>query len=250
MRPPVLIVGAHRSGTSATARALEILGLQIGQRLDSHCEPKALQRLHEEYLRQVGAAWHNPAPFIESIRTADGQRNCADYLRANLRRDFARIFSYRKNPRGLWLLTRLRFGTPWGWKEPRTTLFARAWLQIFPGARIVHVVRDPLAVASSLRERELRFQAAGDAPSGRVDNLDYCLDLVRIYTEVGERLADSEAYLRVAFEDIQTNAQKTLGELARFCGLRFSAKHLTSAAATIRTSQPFDSAALHRRAAD
>jgi hypothetical protein len=234
MRPPVLIVGAHRSGTSATARALEILGLQIGQQLDSHCEPKALQRLHEEYLRRLGAAWHSPAPFIESIRTANGERNCADYLRENLLRDFTRIFGYRKNPRGLWLLTRLKFGAPWGWKEPRTTLFARAWLQIFPGARIVHVIRNPLTAASSLRERELRFQAAGDAPSGRVDNLDYCLGLVRIYTEAGERLADSGGYLRVAFEDIQTNPHKTLNETARFCDLRFSAKHLTNAAATIR----------------
>jgi hypothetical protein len=234
MRPPVLIVGAHRSGTSATARALEILGLQIGQQLDSHCEPKALQRLHEEYLRRLGAAWHSPAPFIESIRTADGERHCADYLRENLRRDFTRIFGYRKNPRGLWLLTRLKFGAPWGWKEPRTTLFARAWLQIFPGARIVHVVRDPRTAASSLRERELRFQAAGDAPSGTVDNLDYCLSLVRIYTEAGERLADSGEYLRVAFEDIQTNTHKTLDKAARFCDLRFTAKHLTNAAATIR----------------
>ena len=33
-RPPVLIVGAHRSGTSATAVALQSLGLLIGQRLD------------------------------------------------------------------------------------------------------------------------------------------------------------------------------------------------------------------------
>jgi hypothetical protein len=234
MRPPVLIVGAHRSGTTATARALEILGLQIGQRLDSHREPKALQRLHEEYLRRVGAAWHSPVPFIESIRTAGGEHNCADYLRENLRRGFARIFGYRINPRGVWLLTRLKFGAPWGWKEPRTTLFARAWLQIFPGARIVHVVRDPLTAASSLRERELRFQADGDAPSGKIDNLDYCLGLVRTYTEAGERLANSGRYLRVAFEDIQTNPHKTLDETARFCDLRFSAKRLTNAAATIR----------------
>jgi hypothetical protein len=234
MRPPVLIVGAHRSGTSATARALEILGLQIGQRLDSHREPKALQQLHEEYLRRLGAAWHSPAPFIESIRTTDGEHNCAAYLRENLRRHFAYIFGYRKNPRGLWLLTRLKFGAPWGWKEPRTTLFARAWLQIFPGARIVHVVRDPFAAASSIRDRERRFQAGGDAPSGKIDNLDYCLNLVRIYTEAGEHLADSGTYLRVAFEDLQTNPHKALDETARFCDLRFSAKQLTNAAASIR----------------
>lgn len=234
MRAPVLIIGAHRSGTSATAHALEILGLQIGQRLDSHHEPKALQQLHEEYLRRVGAAWHNPEPFIESIRTVDGEQRCVNYLRENVQCDFAGIFGYRKNPRGLWLLARLKSGASWGWKEPRTTLFASAWLQIFPGAQMIHVLRDPLAAASSIRERERRFQASGDAPSGKLDCLDYCLSVVRSYTAAGERFAGSEHYFRVAFEDIQASPSETLERAARVCGLRFTARQLASAAATIR----------------
>jgi len=234
MRAPILIIGAHRSGTSATARALEILGLQIGQRLDSHRESRALQQLHEEYLRRVGAAWHNPEPFIESIQTTNGEQRCVNYLRENIQRNFAGILGYRKNPRGLWLLARLKFGAPWGWKEPRTTLFASNWLQVFPGARIVHVLRDPLAAASSIRERERRFQAAGDAPSGKTDDLDYCLNVVRSYIAAGERLAGSANYRRIQFEDIQANPSQAFAELARFSGLAFTAGQLADAAATIR----------------
>jgi hypothetical protein len=92
MRAPVIIIGAHRSGTSATAHALELLGLQIGQRLDSHRESKALQQLHEEYLRRVGASWHNPAPFLRALETAQGQRECLDYLRSNLDSHSGKIF--------------------------------------------------------------------------------------------------------------------------------------------------------------
>jgi hypothetical protein len=234
MRQPVLIIGAHRSGTSATAHALEILGLQIGQRLDSHYEPRALQQLHEDYLKEVGASWHDPMPFLQSIQTHDGEQRCIDYLRANVRRHFARIFGYRKNPRGLWMLARLKLGAAWGWKEPRTTLFVGAWLKIFPEARIVHVFRDPIAAASSIRRRELQFQASGDPPSGKIDNLDYCISLVRTYIEAGERLADSENYFRVVFEDIQTNASKALEQTARFCRLQFTSKQLAKAASTIR----------------
>src|SRR6266550_6658428 len=80
-RKPIIIVGAHRSGTTATARALELLGLQIGQRLDSHRESKALQQLHENYLRQLGAAWHRPTPFLDWVQTPDGQRDCVEYMR-------------------------------------------------------------------------------------------------------------------------------------------------------------------------
>jgi Sulfotransferase family len=233
-RAPVLVIGAHRSGTTASVCALELLGLQIGQHLDSHREPRGLQELHEEYLRGVGARWFAPQPFIDSLETHQGLRDCVDYLRENLRRRFGRIFGYRKDVEGFWARARLKLGAPWGWKEPRTTLFAPAWLEIFPDARILHVHRDPMAAAASIRQRELKFQAGGDAPSGQIDNLDYCLRLVETYVAAGERLAGSTHYRRVRFEDIQENPRDALDELANFCGLDFGRQQLEAAAATIR----------------
>ena len=218
-RPPVLIIGAHRSGTTATARALQLLGLQIGQRLDSHHEPYGLQRLHENYLHRVGAAWYEPTPFLELIKTPEGLRNCVDYIRKNVRANFANIFGYRNDPGGFWRRARLKFGARWGWKEPRTTLFAPAWLEIFPQARVVHVVRDPQAAAASIRQRELRFQAAGDAPSGKIRDLDYCHRLVLTYVAAVESLVSLANYRRIQFEEIQANPRIALEEIAQFCGL-------------------------------
>jgi hypothetical protein len=228
------MIGAHRSGTTATARALELLGLQIGQHLDSHREPYGLQRLHEDYLRRGGASWYEPEPFLERLKTPQGRRECVDHLRRNVRENFGNVFGYRNNIEGLWLRARLKLGTAWGWKEPRTTLFAPAWLEIFPDARIIHVVRDPLAAAASIQGRELKFQAAGDTPSGKIDNLDYCVALVRTYIEAGERLAGSANYRSVRFEDLQANSAKVLTELGRFADLDFTAAQLAKAAATIR----------------
>ena len=233
-RPPVLIIGAHRSGTSATARALELLGLQIGQRLDSHREPRQLQKLHEDYLRKVGAAWHNPEPFLKWIESGEGKHDCVSYLEKNVRQNFGQILGYRRNPKGLWLRARRMFGARWGWKEPRTTLFAPAWLEIFPAARIVHVVRDPQAAASSIRERELKFQAAGDPPTPNLSNLDYCKQLIQIYLAAGERLASSSNYQRIRFEQLQANPPAMLEQLANFCGLRVTTGKLAAAAASIR----------------
>jgi Sulfotransferase family len=235
--PPVLVIGAHRSGTTATARALELVGLQIGQRLDSHREPRSLQKLHEDYLRRTGGAWYNPQPFLKWIESVEGKQDCVSYLRSNVRRDFARIFGYRLNPKGFWLLARLHFGSPWGWKEPRTTLFAPAWLEIFPGARIVHVIRDPQAAASSIRERELKFQAAGDPPTPNLADLNYCRQLVQTYLTAGERLANSANYQRVQFEELQANPPAMLERLANFCGLRVTTRQLAGAAASIRPAR-------------
>ena len=235
-RSPVLIIGAHRSGTTATAHALELLGLQIGQHLDSHREPYELQKVHEDYLRRVGARWYEPQPFLDAISTPEGLDECVRYLRENLDRGFGRLFGYRSNPKGWWRRARLILDAAWGWKEPRTTLFAAAWLQIFPEARLLHVIRDPGAAAASIRERELTFQAAGDAPSGRISDIAYGTELVRTYIAAGERLRQSPNYRAVEFDALQAKPAAVLGSLGRHCGLRFTEQQLSLAAATIRPS--------------
>ena len=240
MRPPVIIIGAHRSGTSATARALELLGLQIGQRLDSHRESKALQQLHDEYLQRVGASWHNPKLFLDHIQTPQGLRDCTEYVASNVATQFGKIFGYRSNPKGWWLRLRLKFGAPWGWKEPRTTLFAPAWLEVFPDARIVHVIRDSLAAGESIRERELKFQAAGDPPTPNLRDVNYCRDLVELYLRAGEQIAKSRSYQRLQFEELQNNPPAMLEQLADFCGLRPSTGQLAAAAASIRPARVRD----------
>lgn len=237
MKAPVVIIGAHRSGTSATARALELIGLQIGQRLDSHRESKALQHLHDEYLRRVGASWHDPKPFLDHLRTPEGRRACVEYLKSNVAARFGEIFGYRNNPKGFWLRLRLKLGAPWGWKEPRTTLFALAWLEIFPNARIVHVVRDSLAAAESIRERELKFQAAGDPPTPNISDLSYCRELVDLYLGAGEQLANSPNYQRLQFEELQNNPPAMLEQLASFCGLQPTTRQIATAAASIRPAR-------------
>jgi sulfotransferase family protein len=236
-RAPVIIIGAHRSGTTATAHALRLLGLQIGQRLDSHDEPREMQRLHENYLRELGAAWHNPAPFLDSVRIPAGKRSCVKYLERQVNQNLA-VFGYDHSLTGWWLKRRLRSGIAWGWKEPRTTLFATCWLELFPEARFVHVVRNPLAVAASIQKRELEFQAKGDAPSGRAHDFEYCVELAMIYVEAAEALADhARHYRRVKFEDLQANPANELRGLATFCEIQFTDRQLQRAAATIRPTK-------------
>jgi len=116
-------------------------------------------------------------------------------------------------------------------------LFAPAWLEIFPDARIVHVIRDARAAASSIRERELKFQAAGDPPTPNLANIEYCTELVQIYLEAAARMADSPNYRRVHFEQLQANPPAMLEQLANFCGLRIATRDLAAAAASIRPAR-------------
>ena len=152
-RPPVLVIGAHRSGTSATARALELLGLQIGQQLDSHREPRALQKMHEDYLRRVGASWHNPQPFLDKISTVDGKAECVSYLRENVRNNFGRIFGYRNNPKGWWLRIRLKFGAAWAGKSRERHCLRRPGSKFFP-------TREFFTLSATLMQRLRAFVSA------------------------------------------------------------------------------------------
>lgn len=234
MRAPILIIGAHRSGTSATADALRLLGLKIGRRLDSHSEPRALQQIHESYLHRTGGAWYNTEPLVAWLASETGIEHCSRTLAHAVRRDFAGTFGYG-GPAGWLDVVRIKAGAAWGWKEPRTTLFVAPWLKIFPDARVVHVVRHPLDVALSIQRRELKFREAGDPPSGRLHDLEACVDLVARYTEIGEDAARIASHFhRVRFEDLQQDAAGQLLKLSAFCGLKPSSSQMQAAINSIQ----------------
>jgi hypothetical protein len=91
----------------------------------------------------------------------------------------------------------------------------------------------------SIRERELKFQAAGDKPKPGLDQLDYCLRLALTYVAAGQRIAGlTPNYRRVRFEALQTNPESTLTDLVAFCHLRPTDAQLRRAAGSIRPPAP------------
>ena len=62
-RPPIIVLGAHRSGTSALSRVLDELGVFVGSRLDSNHESWFFLRLNVWLLSRCGGRWDHPAPF-------------------------------------------------------------------------------------------------------------------------------------------------------------------------------------------
>src|SRR5213078_1316124 len=50
-----------------------------------------------------------------------------------------------------------RYDRPWGWKDPRTVFTLPLWLQLFPKAKIINIVRNGVDVASSLSVREQKM---------------------------------------------------------------------------------------------
>lgn len=137
-RPVLVITGMHRSGTSLTASLLQSAGLDLGERLEGpgrgnckgHFEDLDFVEFHQAVLRSQGISsegW-TLAPSIRVQEQYVGQAR--ELVRARH-------------------LTQ----SPWGWKDPRTTLFLDFWADMLPEARFVLVYRSPWEVVDSLYRR-------------------------------------------------------------------------------------------------
>lgn len=139
----------HRAGTSLLAKILQKSGVFIGNDLDENNESLFFCKLNGRAFFQAGATWDNPynLNFITE--------NFIDEVAANFNKHLnsRKIRKYHKN------FKRLRNSDVfWAWKDPRNTFTTDIWKQIFPKAKIIHIYRNPIDVAESLRQREIQFQ--------------------------------------------------------------------------------------------
>jgi hypothetical protein len=144
-RTAYLVLGMHRSGTSAITQLLSLAGAQLPKNVmpgDEHnaqgyFEPWRIAIFNDERLRAAGSAWDDifafPCPAV-----AD---DAAWLQRATAL--FAEEYAGRRFP----LM-----------KDPRVTVLLPFWRQVFDaagvGLRCVIPVRHPLAVANSLGRRD------------------------------------------------------------------------------------------------
>ena len=138
----ICIAGAHRSGTSMLTRLLHCCGLELGS--ESELMPAQADNpegfwehlgfvvLNDELLSELGGAWDLPPKPDEDFTSA--------------RLDPLRLKA------GL-LIEKFESAPVWGWKDPRNSLTLAFWQQLLPRLKTIIVVRNPLEVAHSMRER-------------------------------------------------------------------------------------------------
>jgi len=150
VKPPLIIIGMHRSGTTMLTGFMSQLGIFTGKDKTENDESKFFQNINRWILYQMGAAWDSPGnsdlmsqEFIARSARIIGKRLNSpwsmQYL--GLRRYLAR--------RGIMNLTE-----NWGWKDPRTTLLLPIYKTLFEDAKVIHIYRNPIDVAQSLKRRE------------------------------------------------------------------------------------------------
>ena len=144
-RSCILVLGMHRSGTSAFTRLLALHGADLGDDLlapaadnpKGFWESQRVVAIHERLLASLGRAWSDPRPlpagWLESAAAEQARGEVRDVVSG-----FAasRLFAI---------------------KDPRMSRFLALWLPVLVEAGIrpcvVHVVRRPAEVGASLHAR-------------------------------------------------------------------------------------------------
>jgi hypothetical protein len=146
-RRAILILGMHRSGTSALARVLGLCGGTLPADIlvpneynaTGYWEPAAVVALHDELLRSAGSSFDDvgvPEPgWLASVATSPFVERLAQALEG----------AYGKE--ALWVV-----------KDPRMCRLVPLWKQVLArldvAPLVVIPVRNPLEVAASLAERD------------------------------------------------------------------------------------------------
>jgi hypothetical protein len=220
-RPPgpwVLVVGMHRSGTSAVTGALSALGFEASGEHDrvewlesnpEHWESLSLSVYDNQLLFRLGGSWDAPPEKPEDWPKRIDTSGLVD-------------------PRSA-LAAAFPGSGPFVWKDPRLCLLLPYWRAFLPEPlAVVFIWRSPMAVAHSLRKRDDMDLAHGLALWERY-NRSAMANLQGIDTYV----ADYEQLTEHPGEFVRSIAE-WLGSLSQFAG-REATWNVEEAAATLTT---------------
>lgn len=236
------------------ARLLDELGLFQGSELQEDHESTWFLGINDLLLERVNAAWDNPSPirgFLQNPAAFDLTARC---LETDFSSKLTRDFLGRR--RAMKFKSLLCYDKPWGWKDPRTIFTLPLWLRLFPGAKLLYIVRNGVDVAKSLQTRELReldrriAEFAGKKPAGNRSKLQRagfkgsarCLTVEGGFSLWEEYVAEAERALTqtanprlvIRYEDFLADPASHLPRLAQFCGIESSADVVTQAVAKIK----------------
>ena len=163
----LLVLGMHRSGTSALTRVLNLLGVALGDDLMppgpdnplGFWEHQGIVSVHEALLGALGRRWDDPRPMPEGWLESAAAHEAGAAIAAIVQRDFA--------------------GVPlWAVKDPRLCRLMPLWRRVLADLgiepRILLVSRHPREVAGSLQRRDGLPVVIGELLWAR-----YLLDAVR-----------------------------------------------------------------------
>jgi len=209
-RIAILVLGMHRSGTSATTRVLNLLGAELGANLleaqadnaKGFWEQADVVQIHEELFAALGRTWHDVREMPEDWLEQPASYAAIDKLVKVISRDFADT-------------------ALWAMKDPRMCRLVPLWRETLKragvSARALIVMRPPDEVAGSLAAREGWSEQHSDLmwTQYTLEAIRYTQDMPRSIMSYDELMVDWRAVMRRVSEQLDVQWPNTDEEHAR-----------------------------------
>lgn len=195
----VFILGMHRSGTSATTGALQLMGLFLGSNLlgkalsnpKGHFEDLETMHLDKAILEELGSIWHDLKPLVIDWKSSQ-------------------VKNFKQRIKNIWANQLFKSDT-FGIKEPRMCLLLPMHVEVAQEegyeVRIVVVRRNFDEIAKSLSLR------------GRVPlTIEHGYQLAVKYTQELKKHLDNLNLptLEIQFDDLVNNTQEVVTKFKQF----------------------------------
>lgn len=203
----VIILGMHRSGTSALAGMLHSNGIVMGRENEFYPPPmkenpkgffenRRFRTINDALLRNYQYSVKSFDPHVPTVLTEEG------FERDEMKRLIMGYYKEYKN---------------WGWKDPRTCLTLFVWLDVLyemdllNTLKILHIFRPYADVANSMKIRGNKEKYAYQFES-----------LAAIYNSVAMKymwtFEKKVQCMTLHFNDLITNTEQTIGKINGFLG--------------------------------
>lgn len=210
---PLIVLGMHRSGTTMLTEILISSGYFMGKDLSSNSESYMFSKINESLLNSYGGSWNKPVEVEDSERIKLNEQSF--YF------DFLRI---RRNPL---LPIKIRMINKWGWKDPRNTFTLEYWIRnYFPRARVLHIYRNGIDVAHSLKVRNEKLNPPASLPE--MNDFKFNFNLWESYINKAFSLKNNPgiSQFHLSYEELLRGNKDTIKEAEMFLRIENLKSHI------------------------
>jgi len=189
----------------------------MGFRREANEEATFFRRLNDAILNRHGALWNHPTP----IKALLDNHAALKLLSQEMYRKINQLPALEYW--GPLLRTGVQQKYPyWGWKDPRMSVVLPVWLESFPEATIIQVIRNGVDVASSLKNRDIRMREEKrrnlpiDYPSLMINFQLWCDYMAFSDSAIHHRRRNT---FIIRYESLLESPQSIISDLGAFLGL-------------------------------
>ncbi len=198
---PIVVGGVGGSGTRLVAQLMQEHGIFMGMRRNDSQDAMPFVLIYEKYINNY----------------LKGKVNCSELVE-----DFvSAIIEHRDN-------STANSNSFWGWKNPRSIYLLPLLSELFEGMYFIHVIRDGLAMSTSINQQQLTKHGKHIIPEAYQSLPDHEKSLI-LWSIANTAAADFGVkmgghYIMVRYEDVCENPEATMLNLSNMLKLPLATK--------------------------